>query len=78
MLWWSELERDVSQVDSSLYIGRKRNSLAIDQANRTQPIRIWQVVETTNVVVHRSTFKNLLKNFEVYLLYSGYFGLEIN
>ena len=53
MLWWSELEREVSQVDSSLYIWRKRNSLAINQANRIQPIRTPQVVEKrTNVVVH--------------------------
>ena len=33
------------QVDSSLYIERKRNSLAIDQANWIQPIRTRHVVE---------------------------------
>ena len=33
------------QVDSSLYIGRKRNPLSIVQAQQKQPIRARQKVE---------------------------------
>ena len=46
-LYWSVVETGERgfQVDSSLYIGQKRNSLAIDQAQWIQPIRAWQAVE---------------------------------
>ena len=33
------------QVESSLYIGRKRNPLSIVQAQQRQPIRVRQEVE---------------------------------
>ena len=59
------------QVDSSLYIGRKRNSLAIDQANRIQPIRTLQVVEErTHVVVHSTSILliNLFRSYSQQLL----------
>ena len=53
------------QVESSLYIGRKRNSLAIDQANRIQPIRARQSKAGSGIrtIMSSSTISTLQKKY---------------
>ena len=54
------------QVESSLYIGRKRNRLSIVQAQQRQPIRARQEVEDRT----HETDQSRLPQYVIYIQYS--------